>query len=285
MGQGRRTTPIEILFDDEHMLVVNKPAGVLSVPDREGQLALPGMLAAQLGLDRSPLVVHRLDRQTSGAIVLARTEQAHRVLCEQFQQHTVAKHYLALVRGVPEVQSGQIDAAIAPHRSRPGLMLVARSGGRPAQTRWMLLAHWQGVALLRCRPVTGRQHQIRVHLAHVGMPLLVDELYGSARGFLLSEVKADYHPSRQRKERPLIRRLTLHAECVSLIHPSGTGSSAGAAQPAGLPVASPPMPGLDELLAEEPGRAARVARGVLTVRAPLPRDFRATLLQLRKLGL
>jgi len=239
---GRR---LEILYEDDHLLAVNKPAGVLTIPGRHGgEVALREVIAAHLRIDTPLRLVHRLDRQTSGVLILAKNLAAQRDLSRQFRQREVEKSYLALVRGVPEQSGGLIDAPLAPHPRRPGVMIVAPSRGRPSQTEWEVVERFRHFALLRCRPLTGRQHQIRVHLKYVGLPLAVDERYGESQALYLSSFKRDYRPSRRGPERPLIDRVTLHAERIVLVHP--------------------------------------VHGRHLSLTAPWPKDFKAALNQLRK---
>jgi 23S rRNA pseudouridine955/2504/2580 synthase/23S rRNA pseudouridine1911/1915/1917 synthase len=177
-------------------------------------------------------------------LVLAQTLHAQRVLSKQFKERQVRKRYFALVHGHPIDNQGLIDAPLAPHPKIANRMMVARKKGRPSQTEWRVVERFRWIALVQCLPRTGRQHQIRVHLAHAGMPLLVDELYGQADRFYLSSVKQGYRPSAGREERPLIARLKLHAEAITFQHP--------------------------------------LSEKTVTVEAPLPKDFRATLNQLRK---
>jgi len=241
MGSKQR---IEVIYEDGELLVVNKPAGVLTIADRMGGESVRDLLAAARPELSGLRVVHRLDRDTSGVLVLARTADAQRALCGQFDERTVEKYYLAIVRGEPAKDGGLIDAPLAAHPAGDQRMVV-RASGKAARTEWRVVERWGGLALLRCRPLTGRQHQIRVHLSRAGMPLLVDELYGSAAEFYLSSVKRGYRPSTRHPERPLIGRLTLHAESVTFTHPS------------------------------RPDR--------LTLTADPPKDFRATINQLRRL--
>jgi len=244
MRRAGVTPRVNVLFEDDDLLVVNKPAGLLTVPGRQGSVSLREAIARVTEADQPLRLVHRLDRGTSGVLVLAKTLDAQRLLSEQFGNRDVEKNYLAIVRGRPETEQGFIDAPLAPHPRHGQRMIVPGHGGKPSQTQWSVVERWSGLALLRCRPMTGRQHQIRAHLAHIGLPLLVDELYGRSTAFYLSEIKTDYRPSRGHEERPLIARLTLHAERITFTHPS----------------------------LNEPMR----------LEAPLPKDFRATLNQLRK---
>lgn len=234
---------IEILLDDSAFVAVNKPADMLTIPGRQGGESVLDRLAAA-GVGDELRLVHRLDRGTSGVLLLARDREAQRALSEQFQHRRVAKTYLALVRGAPAEDDGLIDAPLARDPNSPVRMVVHAKYGKPSQTRWQVLERFAGIALLRCHPLTGRQHQIRVHMAHVGMALLVDGLYGESEAFYLSQVKTGYRRGAD-EERPLIGRLTLHAESITFAHPR----------------------------TEVPVR----------VEAPLPKDFRATVAQLRKL--
>jgi RluA family pseudouridine synthase len=235
---------IEILLEDDDLLVIHKPAGVLSVPGRDGGESIREVLARQRGAPQDFRLVHRLDRDTSGVMVLAKHVDAQRSLSDQFLARSVTKQYLAIVRGSPEDDSGLIHAAIAQDERRPGRMRITDKDGKPAQTRWRVVERLGIATLVRCWPLTGRQHQIRVHLRLMGMPLLVDPLYGESDAFYLSHVKPDYSASRRHGERPLIARLTLHAEAISFSHPRTN-------QP-------------------------------MQIEAPPPKDFRAVLTQLRK---
>lgn len=237
---------IEVLWEDDDLLVVNKPAGVLTVPGRQGGASLREAIAALTGVERDLRLVHRLDRETSGVLVMVKTVEAQRDLTRQFEKRTVEKQYLALVRGEPDDDSGLIHAALAPHPRITGKMVVKESKGKSAQTRWRVVERFGSASLIRCWPLTGRQHQIRVHLHLIGLPLLVDPLYAGTEAFLLSSLKPGYRPSSRHEERPLIERLTLHAEVIAFAHPT---------------TAAP-----------------------MRIEAPLPKDFRATLNQFRRLA-
>ncbi|NLX14372.1 MAG: RluA family pseudouridine synthase [Phycisphaerales bacterium] len=241
----KNTQGLTILLEDEQLLVVNKPAGLLTVPGRQGGHSLREAVAYTLGITQKLFLVHRLDAGTSGVLLLAKTPEAQRHLAQQFQNRLVQKEYLAIVRGSPEEDSGLIVAPIAPHPRIPAKMIVSEKKGRPSQTKWQIVDRFQGISLVRCRPLTGRQHQIRVHLALIEMPLLVDPLYGNAEAFYLSQLKVGYKPSNRHEERPLLARLSLHADALNFTHP----------------------------------RTNHPVR----VEAPLPKDLHATLTQLRKL--
>jgi RluA family pseudouridine synthase len=194
-------------------------------------------------------VVHRLDKETSGVLLFAKHVDAQRHLSHQFQNNAIEKEYLALVCGRPAADSGEIDAPLAPHPTSRKHMAVSKHGRR-ALTLWRVEQRFRDFALLRVFPKTGKTHQIRVHLAHIGLPLALDPLYNPRRerdisGLMLSQFKRGYRESKGQVERPLIARLTLHAEKLRFVHPRGESTE---------------------------------------IVAPIPKDFRATLNMLRKYG-
>lgn len=177
--------PLSILFEDDHVLVLDKPAGLVVHPapgNPEGTLvnallAHCGATLPGLGGERRPGIVHRLDKDTSGVMVVAKTERALTGLSAAFARHDLERAYIALVWGVPALPAGVIEAPIGRdprHRKR----MAVRSSGKPALTNYRLLRAWlSAVALLECRLGSGRTHQIRVHLAHLGHPLVGDSVY------------------------------------------------------------------------------------------------------------
>jgi 23S rRNA pseudouridine1911/1915/1917 synthase len=236
---------IAYLYEDEEIIVVNKPAGLLSVPDRfdADKPHLSGLLQRRYG---RVWTVHRLDRQTSGLLVFARTEDAHRHLSRQFQGRSVKKTYLALLDGCMTDNSGTIDRPVAEHPTKAGQMMVAKKG-KQAVTHYRVAERFQHFTLAEAVIETGRTHQIRVHMEALGYPLAVDELYGRRSAFYLSEVKKrNYRLGKLEEERPLMSRLSLHAWKLSLQHPA----------------------------TEAP----------INFEAPLPKDFSAVLKQIRKWG-
>lgn len=200
----------EILFRDEHHLVVNKPAGLLSVPDRYDP-SKPNLQDWLRQRYEDVIKVHRIDRETSGVICFARSQDAHRHLSLQFESHEIEKVYLALVDGLVHPAEGTIDQSIAPNPSRSGQMMVS-SKGKKAITHYRVLESFQRYSWVAITIETGRTHQIRVHFRHLGNPLAVDEFYGPRNALFLSEIKGKkYRLGKDQEENPLLSRLSLHA--------------------------------------------------------------------------
>lgn len=247
---------LDVLWTDADYVAVAKPAGLASIPGRGEDDSVLERLGRQLNLPSSGTadprlrVVHRLDKGTSGVLVFAQHIAAQRHLSEQFQANSVEKEYLALVAGRPMEIQGEIDADLAPHPGSAQRMAVVKHGGRPARTLWKLEETFRSFTLLRVFPKTGKTHQIRVHLRHIGLPLAIDPLYnpprpGAPTGIFLSSFKRDYRTTPDQPERPLMDRLTLHAERLQFTRIDGSRQ---------------------EIL------------------APLPKDMRALLNQLRRNG-
>jgi 23S rRNA pseudouridine955/2504/2580 synthase/23S rRNA pseudouridine1911/1915/1917 synthase len=214
---------LDLLFQDDDFVAVNKPAGLATIPGRGEDDSVLERLAVQLRLPASGTIdprlriVHRLDKGTSGVLLLAKHVDAQRHVSHQFQNNLTEKEYLALVAGRPGESEGEVDEPLAPHPTVKTRMAVVRHGGRPAKTQWRVEARFRDYTLLRVFPKTGKTHQIRVHLKHMGLPLAIDPLYnapppGKPGGIFLSKFKQHYSPTRGEEERPLIDRLTLHAE-------------------------------------------------------------------------
>ena len=203
---GLEPVPMElaVVHEDGTLLVVDKPPFLLVHPTSPGHRAtLSHGIAhryAQQGLRARVRPVHRLDRDTSGLLVVAKSDFAHQHLDRQLRERTFTRLYLALVEGAPGEESGVVDAPIGRHRANPSLRAV-RPGGEPARTRWRVVERYAGAALLELELETGRTHQIRVHLAHLGHPLLGDRQYGG-------------------RALPGLRRQALHAWRVSFVHPA-----------------------------------------------------------------
>ncbi len=236
---------ITILFQDDDLLVVNKPPRLLTLPDRFAP-EKPNLVAILKDKDPHVMTNHRLDKDTSGILVFTRNPEAHAHVSRQFESRTLTKVYDALVKGVISGNEGIIDQPIEAHPVIEGKMRVWK-GGKPSRSAYSVIRRYRQYTWLKVRIDTGRTHQIRVHCAFIGHPLAVDTLYGGEDGLYLSSFKHNYRPNRGQDEQPLIDRLTLHASSITLIHP-GNGQE-------------------------------------MTFEAPLPKDMRAVQNQLEKWGI
>lgn len=215
--------PLDIIFEDDSLIAINKPPGMVVHPAKGHQSgtlvnALVGhtrTLSSAWGELRAG-IVHRLDRDTSGVILCAKTDAAHTALAKQFEARTVEKHYLAVVEGEPELDSDRIDAPLGRSRRNPEAVAVVREGGRAARSIYRVERRFRGFAALDVELLTGRTHQIRVHLAHIGHPVVADGLYGRRRALYRSELLG-HGP--EPGEKPLIARQALHARSITINHP------------------------------------------------------------------
>jgi RluA family pseudouridine synthase len=204
---------VEIIYQNNDIIVINKPAGVSVTKDRSGDDQLTDILADQLepAVCSQLRLVHRIDKDTSGVMILAKNIEAQTRFTTYFEKREIKKTYLAVVTGVVPGLQGTINAPLTRNRKNPALMCIAKKKGKAAVTNWQLLADFGSVALLAVNPLTGRTHQIRVHLPSIALPLAIDPLYGSSRPLFLSDFKSDYRLAKGQTEKPLIERLTLHA--------------------------------------------------------------------------
>jgi len=202
---------MKIIWQDEALLVVDKPAGLPTLPDGWDTAApyLKGLLEEQVG---RVWTVHRLDRQTSGVIILARSAQAHRELNRQFEQRLVQKIYHALVSHPPAWDQRSVDLPLRANAGHKHRTVVDPQKGKSALTRMRLLERWENGGLVEAVPATGRTHQIRVHLAAIGHPILGDALYGE-----FGDAQKDLIPG---NVGPAIHRTALHARSIHFIHPT-----------------------------------------------------------------
>jgi 23S rRNA pseudouridine1911/1915/1917 synthase len=231
----------DIIFENEAFVALNKPAGLLSIPDREGKdPSLKGWLREKYG---SIFTVHRLDRDTSGVIVFAKDESTHKYLSKVFEEREVEKIYQGLVQGSPMEKTGSVDAPLMEHPSRPGTMVVNKKG-KASLTDYEVLEELGLYSLVQFRIHTGRTHQIRVHMASLGHPIVCDEIYGDARPVFVSSIRRHFKLSKDTEaERPILYRMALHSLSLRFRDQQGEKQS---------------------------------------LEAPLPKDLRALLQQLRK---
>ncbi|MGZ4961810.1 MAG: RluA family pseudouridine synthase [Limisphaerales bacterium] len=220
---------IPVLYEDEHLLAVDKPAGLLVSPDRYDPNRPNLMKLLHAGIEQGKpwaksrnltylMNAHRLDFQTSGVILLAKDKPTLIDLASQFGSEKPHKVYVALARGTPPGDTFEVDAKLAPNELRLGLMRIDPKNGKRSKTQFTVREKFGRVVLLECRPLTGRSHQIRVHLRHVRLPIFGDEDYGG-QPLLLSSLKTDYRLKPGKTERPLIGRVALHAEKLVVTHP------------------------------------------------------------------
>ncbi len=182
--------PLDIRFEDDHLLVVEKPAGLVVHPaagNLDGTLVnallhhCAGRLSGIGGVAR-PGIVHRIDKDTSGLLVVAKTDRAHAGLAAQFAKHSIGRRYLAVVAGLPTPPAGRIETNLArSEANRQKIAVVNAPRGKHAVTHYRVLEPLRGAALVECRLETGRTHQVRVHMAHIGHPLIGDPAYGQGR--------------------------------------------------------------------------------------------------------
>ena len=213
-----------VLFEDDAVIAFDKPSGLLIAPDRwdKSRENLMDLVHAKMG--HGVANVHRIDADTSGLVLCAKTKLALDFLSGQFQSKTVAKVYLALTAGQPATEVFSVVLVLKEDDAKPGRMCVVKKHGKASVTECAVLERFPqsvgraGFAWLECRPLTGRTHQIRVHLAATGTPILNDPFYGNAAQLLLSDLKRGYKG--RADEKPLIARLALHAAGLTFTHPA-----------------------------------------------------------------
>ncbi len=229
---------LDVLYEDADMLAISKPVGLVVVPDPQSLAAklLNGLFHYVQNVSPQPCqrvyVVHRLDKETSGVLLFAKNPAAARHLSMAFERREVHKEYLAIVRGEVAADEGEVDQPIAQRSG--GRMRLRKRRGKASFSRYHVLERFRGFTLLRVEPVTGRQHQVRLHCSAIGHPLAVDRLYGGAEAVYLSEIKLGYKPKKGRQEAPVIARLTLHAHRIEAPRPDGARLAVEAPLPADL---------------------------------------------------
>ena len=198
-----------IVFENDYYVGLNKPAGVLSIPDRmQSEPSLKDKLIEKYG---SIFTIHRLDKETSGIILFAKDEATHKFFSKQFEERSVEKFYMGLVHGLPSNKTGSIDAAIMEHPVFKGQMVINKKG-KPSLTDYELIENLGKFSLLKFQLHTGRTHQIRVHAKNIGHPIVCDPLYGDGKPVLLSSIKKKFKLSKHdEEERPMLSRVALHS--------------------------------------------------------------------------
>jgi len=201
---------VGIVFENDDFIVLNKPSGLLSIPDREGkEISLKKLLQDQY---TDIFTVHRLDKGTSGLIVFAKNEKAHKFLSQQFENRKTEKIYSGLIIGSPINKKGTIDSPIMEHPTKKGVMVINRKG-KESLTDYEVLEDFGIFSWVQFQIYTGRTHQIRVHMKEIGHPIACDELYGDGKPILLSSIKYHFKLSKnEEEERPILNRLALHAD-------------------------------------------------------------------------
>lgn len=198
-----------IVKETNDWIALNKPSGLLSIPDREGKdISLKKLLIEKYG---TIFTVHRLDKNTSGLIVFAKNEEAHKHLSQQFEKRETIKIYQGLVIGSPQNKKGTINASIMEHPVKKGTMVINRKG-KEAITDYDVIESFGIYSLIQFQIYTGRTHQIRIHMKDIGHPIVCDELYGDGKPVLLSSFKKKFNLSKNlEEERPILDRLALHS--------------------------------------------------------------------------
>jgi 23S rRNA pseudouridine1911/1915/1917 synthase len=231
----------EIILENADFVILNKAAGILSIPDRtQSSESLKDWLQNKRG---SIFTLHRLDRDTSGLILFAKNPASHQFLSLAFEERRVEKFYLGIIYGTLPDKKGRIEAPIAEHPAKNGKMIIHKKG-KPSLTEYEVLEDFGGYSLLRFQLHTGRTHQIRVHMQWLGHPLVCDESYGNPQPIFISSFKRNFKLSRsEEEERPILHRLGLHSSHLRFEDATGKEYS---------------------------------------LEAPLPKDMKALLQQLRK---
>jgi 23S rRNA pseudouridine1911/1915/1917 synthase len=215
--------PLDVIFEDEHLVAINKPPGMVVHPARghwsgtlASALSFHFQQLSSVGGPSRPGIVHRLDRDTSGVIVVAKTDAAHMKLAAQFEARTTEKEYFAIVLGAPDRDRDEIDEPIGPHPSAREKMAIRRdhSNARKAVTFYEVDERFDRFATLRVTPKTGRTHQIRIHLNHIGHPVLCDRLYGGRASITRGDLSGDLDAT------VVLDRQALHAQRLALSHPA-----------------------------------------------------------------
>jgi len=204
-----------ILFEDHDFIIVNKPPFLSTLEDRQQSVNLLMLARAYVPIAQ---ICHRLDKETSGALAIAKNPEAYRHLSIQFEKRQVRKIYHAVVDGIHDVREELVDVPIL--KLQDGVVKLSKRDGKPAQTYFTSLLAYRLHTLMECRPVTGRMHQIRVHLSVLGAPIIGDTVYGG-KPFFLSQVKRGFNLKKETEEQPFMKRMALHAFSLEFLDLEG----------------------------------------------------------------
>lgn len=208
---------IPILWSDQNLLVIDKPAGLLSIPDGYDP-TLPHLKSELMEKYGRLWIVHRLDRYTSGVMLVARSAETHQALNTQFQNREVKKTYAALVDGCPEWDQKLVEVPLRINAGKRHRTVVDVERGKPSATHFRVLERFEHFCLVDARPDTGRRHQVRAHLSNAGYPITCDSLYGSQRVIHGSDLDAQFSGEIQPGE-VVLERTALHASSIEFMHP------------------------------------------------------------------
>ncbi|MGE4286881.1 MAG: RluA family pseudouridine synthase [Phycisphaerae bacterium] len=212
---SKKQPPIDIVYECDDFVAVNKPAGISLTKERDGSASMIELLSRRIEAGTELKAALRLDKLTPGIIVVSKTDLFHRAYAESITQNTSSVVYLALVSGFIPTESGRIKMPIGKGKEQGRMQIDPRKGNQ-SLTYWQRLADFGHFSLLAVRPMTDRTHQLRIHLAHKGMPLAIDPIYASERPIYLSEFKRKYRRAKfGDQERPLVENMTLCAYQVS----------------------------------------------------------------------
>ena len=196
-----------ILFEDSDFIVINKPSGISTLDERKDDFA-PSILRMAKEYSEDAQVGHRLDKETTGALIIAKNPEAYRHISMQFEHRETAKRYHAVVEGMHDWEGIMVNLPIFPLKD--GKVIIDRNKGKHAETWFRTIQVFKGYTLVECLPITGRMHQIRIHLTCLKAPIVCDEMYGGEMVYL-SDLKKKFKLKKDTEELPLMRRVALHA--------------------------------------------------------------------------